>query len=57
VFSGSLLWWLVLTGGASLARHRVTPAVLRVVNAGSGILLLGFGAVLLAGSLAVAAGG
>lgn len=41
---GSALWWLLLSGGVSLLRHRVTPAVLRWVNRGAGVLLVGFGA-------------
>jgi threonine/homoserine/homoserine lactone efflux protein len=43
VFLGSLLWWIVLTGGVSLLRSQVRPRVLRAVNLGSGALLAAFG--------------
>jgi threonine/homoserine/homoserine lactone efflux protein len=44
VFSGSALWWLLLSGGVSLLRSRVTPAVLRWVNRSAGLIILAFGA-------------
>jgi threonine/homoserine/homoserine lactone efflux protein len=43
VFLGSAVWWLLLSGGVSLFRHRVTPAVLVWVNRCAGLLLVGFG--------------
>ncbi|MFI4988684.1 MAG: LysE family translocator [Alphaproteobacteria bacterium] len=43
VFTGSALWWLVLSAGVSLARARVTPRVVRWINRGSGLVLIGFG--------------
>lgn len=41
VFTGSAVWWLMLSGGASLLRSRMTPARLRWVNRGSGALIIG----------------
>ena len=43
VFSGSLLWWLALSGATSLLRARLSPAALRWVNLVSGAVVLGFG--------------
>jgi threonine/homoserine/homoserine lactone efflux protein len=48
VFSGSALWWLLLSGGVSLLRSRVTPSVLRWVNRVAGLIILGFGVAALA---------
>lgn len=45
VFLGSACWWLLLSGGVSLLRTRLTAGALRWVNRASGILLLGFGVV------------
>nr|WP_044200584.1 LysE family transporter [Oscillochloris trichoides] len=50
VFSGSALWWLLLSSGVSLLRSRVTPRVLRGVNVLAGLIILAFGLVAL-GSL------
>jgi len=43
VFLGSALWWLVLSGGVSLLRGKLTPGRLRWVNWISGTILVGFG--------------
>ena len=43
VFAGSLLWWLLLTGGVGLLRGRLTPTALRGINRASGLLVAGFG--------------
>lgn len=43
VFSGSLLWWLLLAGGVGLLRGRLTPTVLRGISQTSGVLIAGFG--------------
>ena len=43
VFVGSAVWWLVLAGIASRLRSYFTPERLRVVNVGSGLLIVGFG--------------
>jgi threonine/homoserine/homoserine lactone efflux protein len=43
VFSGSAAWWLLLSGGVSLLRGRVTPVVLRWVSRVAGLVIVGFG--------------
>jgi threonine/homoserine/homoserine lactone efflux protein len=48
VFVGSALWWLLLCGGVSLLRTRLTPPMLRWINYLSGALIAGFGVVALA---------
>lgn len=48
VFSGSALWWLILSTGVSLIRSRFTPRVMGWVNRVSGTLIAGFGVVALA---------
>ncbi len=42
VFSGSALWWLLLSGGVSLLRTRITTGALRWVNRVSGVVLVAF---------------
>jgi threonine/homoserine/homoserine lactone efflux protein len=51
VFCGSALWWLVLSGGVSLLRRRVTPNLLVWVNRVSGATILAFGLLALASVL------
>jgi len=43
VFSGSALWWFILSGGVGLFRARFNPAGLRWVNRISGAIIIGFG--------------
>jgi threonine/homoserine/homoserine lactone efflux protein len=43
VFAGSALWWLILSGGTSLVRSRVSPAWMLAVNRVSGVVLIAFG--------------
>jgi threonine/homoserine/homoserine lactone efflux protein len=43
VFTGSALWWLLLSGGVSLFRARFDARALRWLNRISGLVLLGFG--------------
>ena len=43
VFSGSMLWWVVLSSLVGRFRHRLGSAALRLINRVSGIILLGFG--------------
>jgi threonine/homoserine/homoserine lactone efflux protein len=43
VFAGSALWWLILSGGVSVVRLRLTAGILRWVNRLSGAVLIGFG--------------
>ncbi|MEO0539341.1 MAG: LysE family transporter [Cyanobacteria bacterium P01_A01_bin.105] len=42
-FIGSALWWLFLSGGVSLLRHRLTPQHLQWLNRICGVLITGFG--------------
>ncbi len=42
VFSGSALWWVILSFAVGLFRTRVTPTVLLWVNRLSGLVILGF---------------
>jgi threonine/homoserine/homoserine lactone efflux protein len=48
VFCGSALWWLTLSTGVGLLRSRFDLHAMRLVNILSGIILLGFGLVVLA---------
>jgi threonine/homoserine/homoserine lactone efflux protein len=43
VFSGSALWWLLLSFGVSLFRERVTPLWMLWINRISGVIVLTFG--------------
>jgi len=43
VFAGSAAWWLLLSGGVSLLRERLTPRRMRWVNRLSGTVLIAFG--------------
>ena len=43
VFSGSAMWWLILSGGVNLLRGRINARVLRWINRVSGVIILGFG--------------
>ncbi|MBL7063639.1 MAG: LysE family transporter [Anaerolineae bacterium] len=43
VFSGSALWWLVLSGGVGMFRAKFTPDRLRWVNRISGAIITTFG--------------
>lgn len=40
---GSTLWWLILCGGVSLFRTRLTPQRMRWINRFAGIVIAGFG--------------
>ncbi len=51
VFTGSALWWLILSGLTGLLRARVTPRALRIVNIVAGLIILGFGVAALASLL------
>jgi threonine/homoserine/homoserine lactone efflux protein len=52
VFLGSTAWWLILVTLTSLFRARLTIAALVWVNRVSGLLILGFGVVILYGLIA-----
>lgn len=43
VFSGSMLWWILLSGGVALARHRLPARFARAVSLGSAAILILFG--------------
>ncbi len=47
VFLGSSFWWLLLSGGISLFRHRFTPQRLQWVSGISGLVITGFGLIAL----------
>jgi threonine/homoserine/homoserine lactone efflux protein len=47
VFTGSALWWLTLSSGVSLFRSRINLAQLQWVNRGAGIIITGFGVVII----------
>ena len=47
VFIGSALWWLILSGGVGLFRARFNPHGLRWVNRISGVIITGFGLLVL----------
>jgi threonine/homoserine/homoserine lactone efflux protein len=47
VFLGSAAWWMILSGVASGVRAYVQPVLLRWVNRGAGVIMLGFGLYLL----------
>jgi threonine/homoserine/homoserine lactone efflux protein len=51
VFAGSALWWLILSSGVSLFRSRINLAQLQWVNWGAGIIITGFGVVIIASLL------
>ncbi|MFV3075558.1 LysE family translocator [Niveispirillum fermenti] len=39
IFAGSLLWWVVLCGGVTLLRRRVTGRTVHWINIGTGVVL------------------
>lgn len=43
VFAGSALWWLLLSGGVALMRHKLTSGTMQWLNYGSGTFLTAFG--------------
>jgi arginine exporter protein ArgO len=47
VFLGSALWWLTLSAGVSLLRHRFTARWMLWVNRLSGLIILGFAVAIL----------
>ncbi|MBN1119717.1 MAG: LysE family translocator [Anaerolineae bacterium] len=49
VFTGSALWWLALSTGIGLFRHRVKPVTLQWVNRISGLVITGAGLFALSG--------
>ena len=51
VFLGSALWWMLLSGGVSILRERVTPSVMLWINRISGVIIILF-ALKILGSIA-----
>jgi threonine/homoserine/homoserine lactone efflux protein len=51
VFSGSALWWLVLSGTVGILKKKVTPRVLMWINRTSGAIIVGFAVFILIGLL------
>ena len=43
VFTGSMLWWLLLSGGAGIFREKFTLNGLQWINRISGVVIIGFG--------------
>jgi threonine/homoserine/homoserine lactone efflux protein len=43
VFTGSALWWLLLSNGVALLRDRIGPGLMRLVNHISGAIIVAFG--------------
>ncbi|GAB4512231.1 MAG: LysE family transporter [Anaerolineae bacterium] len=47
VFTGSAIWWTILSGGTSLLRGRFNARMMLWVNRFSGVIILGFGCIAL----------
>jgi hypothetical protein len=47
VMAGSLAWWLTLSAGVARVRHKLDTTWLARINLYAGLLLIGFGAVLI----------
>ena len=47
VFTGSALWWLLLSSGATLFRHKLDARRLTWINKGAGIIIVVFGLLIL----------
>lgn len=47
VMGGSLIWWISASNFIGNIRHRLDLEALRLINRVSGLLLLGFGGLLL----------
>lgn len=50
VFFGSALWWLLLSNGVALFRHRLGQTWMRSINRVSGAMIVAFGLYALAGA-------
>jgi len=49
VFSGSALWWVLLSGGVGVLREKFTPRGMQWVNRGAGAIIAAFGLLALLG--------
>jgi len=47
VFTGSALWWLLLSSGTTLFRHKLDGPRLAWINKGAGVILIVFGLLIL----------
>ena len=56
VWLGSVFWWILLTGGASRLRERLTSSMIRGFGLASGVALMGFGVVTIGAALTRAGG-
>jgi threonine/homoserine/homoserine lactone efflux protein len=56
VWLGSVVWWILLTGGASRLRERVTPSIIRGLGLASGIALVAFGVITIGAALTATGG-
>jgi len=43
IFTGSLAWWLILSGVVAATKHRLNQKHLSAINIVSGLILIGFG--------------
>ncbi len=43
VFFGSLCWWLILAGGITKIKHKISEEIMKIIKIFSGIILFGFG--------------
>lgn len=51
VFSGSMAWWVLLSSASSLFNSRMNASAMRWINRISGVVLAGFGAIVVMGRL------
>jgi len=51
VFTGSALWWLLLSSGTTLFRHKLDGQRLTWINRGAGVTIIGFGLFILGNGL------
>jgi threonine/homoserine/homoserine lactone efflux protein len=51
VFLGSALWWLLLSNGVALVRHRLNDVWMRSINRVSGVMIVAFGLYALASAV------
>jgi threonine/homoserine/homoserine lactone efflux protein len=51
VFSGSAIWWVFLSGMASRLQKRFTDSFIRKINQISGLLIAGFGLMMIASAI------
>lgn len=43
VLIGSALWWLILSAGVSVIKHKISTDILQVINRISGVVIFVFG--------------